>query len=124
MSEDKFTFRYAPARISEADRIAEKYRGTDTAPDSDLERLKRLDRQAERPGTFAGIAVGLIGVLILGTGLSLVLSFHHLIAGLLVGVIGLVIAGIATPVSKAVTKRSRLRYRDEILALHEKIKNG
>jgi len=124
MSEGKFTYSYSPSRNEEAERIAAKYRNTEPHPDSDLDRLRRLDRQAERPGTFAGIAVGLLGVLILGGGLSLVLSFDHLILGTLTGIIGLAVAGIATPVSRAVTKRSRMRCRDEILALHDKIING
>ena len=72
----------------------------------------------------AGIAAGLFGVLILCLGIGLVLSYDHLIPGLILGVAGLGIAAIATPVSRAVTKRSRKKYRDEILALSEKIKNG
>lgn len=124
MSEDKFSYSYSPARSSEADRIAAKYISAESKADSDLDRLRRLDRQAELPGTFAGITVGILGVLMIGLGLSLVLSFDYIVAGVIVGVIGIAAAGIATPVSKAVTKRSRNRYRDEILALSEKIKNG
>ena len=124
MSEDKFTYSYSPAKNSEADRIAAKYISVPKKPDSDLDRLKRLDRKAELPGTVAGIATGLFGVLILCLGIALILSFDHLIPGLLLGVAGLGAAAIATPVSRAVTKRSREKYRDGILALSEKIKNG
>ena len=120
MSEDKFTYSYSPAKNSEADRIAAKYISVPKKPDSDLDRLKRLDRKAELPGTFAGIAVGLTGVLILTGGVILLLSFSHFAAG----AVGFILAALATPVSKAVTKRSREKYRDEILALSEKIKNG
>ena len=124
MSDNKFSYSYSPLRNEEVDSIAAKYITEPKKPDSDLERLKKLDRQAERPGMFAGIAVGLIGVFVVGGGLSLVLSFDHLISGLIVGILGLAIAAVATPVSKAVTQRSREQYRDEILALSEKIKNG
>ncbi|MBR3665670.1 MAG: hypothetical protein IKN66_00720 [Ruminococcus sp.] len=124
MSEDKFTYSYSPARNNEVDKIAAKYLSAENRSDTDLERLKRLDRQAELPGTVAGIATGLFGVLILCLGIALILSFDHLIPGLFLGVAGLGVAAIATPVSRAVTKRSREKYRDEILALSEKIKNG
>ena len=49
MSEDKFTYSYSPAKNSEADRIAAKYISVPKKPDSDLDRLKRLDRKAELP---------------------------------------------------------------------------
>lgn len=124
MSEDKFTYSYSPAKNSEADRIAAKYISVPKKPDSDLDRLKRLDRKAELPGTFAGIAVGLTGVLILTGGVILLLSFSHFAAGAAAGAVGFILAALATPVSKAVIKRSREKYRDEILALSEKIKNG
>lgn len=124
MQDEKFTYSYSPSRNSEVDRIAAKYTSVSQKPDSDLDRLRRLDRQAELPGTAAGIAVGLFGVLILCIGIGLVVSFDHLIIGLIVGVTGLMIAAAATPVSRMVTKRSRARYRDEILKLSEKIKNG
>ena len=124
MSNEKFTYSYYPARNDEAERIAAKYLSAEQKSDSDLERLKRLDRRAELPGTVAGIATGLFGVLILCLGIGLVLSFDHLTMGLILGLAGLGVAAIATPVSRAVTKRSREKYRDEILALSEKIKNG
>lgn len=124
MSNEKFTYSYSPARNNEVDKIAAKYLSAENRSDTDLERLKRLDRQAELPGTVAGIAAGLFGVLILCLGIALILSFDHLIPGLLLGVAGLGVAAIATPVSRAVTKSSREKYRDEILALSEKIKNG
>ncbi len=123
MNENKFTYSYSPAKNSEVDRITAKYTEPYTKNDSDLEELKRLDRRAEMPGTYIGIAVGLAGVLILGLGLSLVLSFDHLIAGLLTGILGLVTAGAATPISKAVTRRGREKYRDQILELSKKIRS-
>ncbi len=124
MDNSKFTYSYSPARNDEVDKITAKYIKTEKKPDSDMERLRKLDRQAERPGTFAGIAVGIIGVLILGLGLSLMLSFDHFTAGLIVGVLGLGIAAAATPVSKAVTRQSREKVRDEILELSRRIKQG
>ena len=53
MNEDKFTYTYSPVRDSEVDKIAAKYMQSQKS-DSDLERLRKLDRRAEFPGTAAG----------------------------------------------------------------------
>ncbi|MBR1382970.1 MAG: hypothetical protein IJ555_04045 [Ruminococcus sp.] len=124
MSDEKFTYSYSPARNSEVDRIAAKYISAEKKSDSDLERLKRLDRKAELPGTVAGIAVGLAGIALIILGVVLLMSFSHFAVGAAAGVFGFALAALATPVSKAVTKNSREKYHDEILALSEKIKKG
>ena len=59
MSEDKFTYSYSPAKSSVADRIAAKYISVPKKPDSDLDRLKRLDRKAELPGPLQALRWGL-----------------------------------------------------------------
>ena len=124
MDNEKFTYSYSPAKNDEVDKIIAKYTEPYKSPDSDIERLKKLDRRAELPGTAAGIAIGLLGILILTGGVILMLSFSHYTAGAIIGLIGFALAASATPVSKAVTKHSRDKYRDEILALSKKIKNG
>ena len=121
MSEDKFTYSYSPAKNSEVDRIAAKYAEPQQKPDSDMERLRQLDRRAELPGTIAGIATGLFGILLL-VGAVLLMSCDHYGAGIVTGIIALGLAAGATPVSIAVTKHSRAKYRDEILSLSRKIK--
>ena len=110
--------------IERINKMADELAGVETLRTDFVYRLKRLDRKAELPGTLAGIAVGLTGVLILTGGVMLLLSFSHFAAGAEAGAVGFILAALATPVSKAVTKRSLEKYRDEILALSEKIKNG
>lgn len=124
MNDEKFTFSYSPSRNIEVDEIIAKYADADESKDSDLERLRRLDRRAELPGTAAGIATGLIGILILCMGIILIVRSGSLAAGTASGAAGLLIAGGAVPVSRAVTRHSRRIYRDEIIALGEKIKRG
>ena len=121
---EKFNYSYSSARNEEAERIASKYINIDVSGDADLERLRALDKRAELPGTMAGIALGLAGVLILGLGMSLILRSEHFAIGVVTGVLGLAAAGLAAPVSMAVTRRSREKIKDEVLALTEKIKHG
>ena len=121
---EKFNYSYSSARNEEAERIASKYINIDVSGDADLERLRALDKRAELPGTMAGIALGLAGGLILGLGMSLILRSDHFAIGVVTGVIGLAAAGLAAPVSMAVTRRSREKIKDEVLVLTEKIKHG
>ena len=121
---EKFNYSYSSAKNEEAERIASKYINIDVSGDADLERLRALDKRAELPGTMAGIALGLAGVLILGLGMSLILRSEHFAIGVVTGVLGLAAAGLAAPVSMAVTRRSREKIKDEVLALTEKIKHG
>ena len=121
---EKFNYSYSSARNEEAERIASKYINVDVRGDADLERLRALDKRAEFPGTMAGIFLGLAGVLILGLGMSLILRSDHFAIGVVTGVIGLAAAGLAAPVSLAVTRRNREKIKDEVLALTEKIKHG
>ncbi len=121
---EKFNYSYSSARNEEAERIASKYINIDVSGDADLERLRALDKRAELPGTMAGIALGIAGVLILGLGMSLILRSEHFAIGVVTGVLGLAAAGLAAPVSMAVTRRSREKIKDEVLALTEKIKHG
>lgn len=121
MSDDRFSFTYSPARNAEAQRIVSKY--TEEKPDKDLEELKRLDRQAERPGTFAGIFIGLSGTVILALSINYMVNSAHFVAGLFLSLLGLLIAGSAAPISLIVTKKNRMRYKDRILELNDKINN-
>ena len=60
-----------------------------------MEKLIRLDKQAERPGTIAALVLGIVGCLILGTGMCCVLvwnsSIKVFVAGIVIGIIGMMI---------------------------------
>ena len=71
-----FEFTYSAKQQKEVERIRNKYVSKE---ESKMEQLIRLDKQAERPGTIASIANGIIGSLILGVGMCCVsdLSENH-----------------------------------------------
>ncbi len=123
MSNTTFTYDYSAAQNEEAERIMRKYSGEEKQY-SDIEKLQKLDRKAETPGMIAAMTVGIIGTLIMGTGMSLVMVFGNMVTGIVLGIVGIGIMLLAYPVWKKVTKSSREKVRAEVMQLGEKIRNG
>lgn len=125
MMEEKketFTYTYSASRQEEVRRIREKYAPA-TKEEDKLERLRRLDRAATKPGTAAAIAVGMISTLIMGIGMccTMVWSDTLFIPGIIIGVVGIVGICAAYPLYQCVTKRQRDKLAPEILRLTEEL---
>ena len=119
-----FEFTYSAPEQKEARRIREKYLPREQT-ESKLDRLRRLDRQAERPGTCCSIALGVVGTLLLGTGMSCTMVLtDYFVLGIVVGVIGMGVMGIAYPVYRTLTRRQREKIAPEILRLSQEIEQG
>ena len=99
-------------------RIREKYQPRET---SKLERLRELDRSVTRKGTAAALTLGVLGLLILGTGMSLCLVWAMYLPGIPLGLAGMALAGMAYPVCQRITRRERERLAPEILRLTEEL---
>lgn len=65
--EDKnetFEYHYSATEQEEVRKIREKYASKEiTDQESKMERLRRLDKSAAKPGTIAAVTVGIIGTL-------------------------------------------------------------
>lgn len=115
---EKFEYTYSAKQQSELENIRKKYLPQE---ETKMERLRRLDKSAERSGTIISIIVGVIGTLIMGFGMCLCLEWSQFIAGVIIGVAGMVILGLAYPIFKYVTKKQREKIAPEILRLTEEI---
>ena len=119
---DTFEFTYSAKQQEEVERIRNKYIPKE---ENKMEKVIRLDKQAERPGTIASIAVGTIGTLILGVGMCFVLVWNSgistLIAGIVIGLIGMMMAGFAYPIYTKVTKKERAKIAEQIIALSNEL---
>ena len=118
VNRDSFEFTYSAKQQKEIEKIRNKYVSKE---ESKMEQLIRLDKQAERPGTIASIAVGIIGMLVLGAGMSCVLVFASnvriFIAGIILGIIGMAMESVAYPIYKKVTEKDRAKVAEQIIAL-------
>lgn len=122
IDKESFVFTYSAKQQSEIEKIKSKYIQKE---ESKMEKLIRLDKKAERPGTIASMVLGLVGTLILGVGMCFTLvwntSIEIFIAGIVIGILGMVIAGFAYPTYKRVTKKERAKIADEIIALSNEL---
>lgn len=127
MEENKETFNYTySARQQEEIRnIRKKY----SAPEEDkMEQLRRLDRRAAQKAQACAIALGVVGTLLLGTGMSLAmtelsgfLGGTAMFVGIPVGLAGIVLVALAYPVYSRILKKERQRIAPEILRLTDEL---
>lgn len=90
-----------------------------------LERLRSLDAGVAKKGTAVSLIVGILGCLILGTGMSCVMVWGGklFLIGVIVGIIGLAGVFAAYPLYVYITKKERERITPEILRLSDEVLN-
>ena len=96
---------------------------------TDLDKLKELDRKVKRPANIFGYTFGTISALIMGSGMSLVMTDigeklelgDMMVHGIVIGVIGMGIVVVAYPVYTRILKKDREKIAPEILRLTEEI---
>lgn len=110
--------------------LAQKIRAQYTEKQtSGLDELKKLDAQAKRPANLFAYIFGSIGAIIMGAGMSLVMTdlahilniAHPMLWGIVIGIVGLVMVSINYPLHKAILNSRRKKYADKILCLSDEI---
>ncbi len=117
---ESFTYTYSAKQQEEVKRIRQKY----LTPEEDkMEQLRRLDRSAAQKGTTAALVIGIIGLLLLGIGMSCAMVWADalLIPGIIIGVIGIVLIALANPIYNIITKKERERIAPEVLRLTDEL---
>ena len=119
-----FSYTYSAARQQEVERIRSKYIPKE---EGKMEQLRKLHHSATQKAMAWAITLGVIGALILGTGMSLVMTDLGQILGLTTelamvvgvsaGLVGLVLVALAYPIYIRTLKKERERIAPEILRL-------
>lgn len=119
-NENTFEYTYSAKRQEEIEKIMSKYVEKE---EDKMEQLRKLDQSVERPGTIVSIVLGVVGALIMGTGMSMcmVQGGPLFIPGILIGVLGIAILVLAYPVYKSMTKKQKEKLAPQILALSEEL---
>ena len=97
-----------------------------------LDELKALDAKVKKPANVFGYTYGSIGTIIMGAGMSLVMTeigamlgiTYGLIPGIIVGIVGMAMVLTTYPIYKKLLNTRKKKYAGEILALSEKIVKG
>lgn len=95
----------------------------------ELDLLRELDAEVKRPANVFGYIFGSIGAIIMGTGMSLVMTDlgtylgigNSMPLGIGIGIVGMIIAIINYPIYKNILSSRKEKYADRILKLSEKI---
>ena len=127
-NKESFSFTYSAAQQKEIENIRKKYMPKE---EDKMERLRKLHHSATQKAQAWSIALGVIGALILGTGMSLamtnlgeILGSHRnfaMVLGIAVGIVGLALVALAYPVYNLVLKKERQRIAPEILRLTDEL---
>ena len=126
MSNKTFNYTYSASQQEEIKKIRDKYSASAKDPDDrevKMEQLRRLDKSVTKPGTIAALIVGIISVLVMGTGMSMCMvgSSDMFIPGIVIGVVGILGVIAAYPLYNAVTKRRRKKLAPEIIRLSDEL---
>ena len=125
-----FSYTYSAREQAEVKRIREKYTPPTEAEDK-MERLRRLDASVGQSALVVALTLGIVGVLILGFGMSLIMTDlgeilgtykdMAMVIGIIVGVIGGVIASLAYPIYNVIVKAKRKKLAPEIIRLTDEL---
>ena len=125
MENNSFEYTYCAERQQEIEAIRKKYLPKE---EDKMEQLRRLHSIPTQKAQAASIAIGVLGALILGTGMSLcmtelgaALEHFAMVIGILAGLIGLIMVALAYPLFNCVLKKERKRIAPEILRLSEEL---
>lgn len=96
-----------------------------------LDELKRMDAKVKRPANVFAYIFGSVSAIVMGSGMSLVMTNigemvgigDPMIPGIAIGIVGMIMAIINYPIYKSVLNSRRKKYAEKIIALSEKIMN-
>ena len=98
---------------------------------SELDALRELDAKVKRPANVFAYIFGSISAIIMGAGMSLVMTDigstigmdSTMIPGIVIGVVGMIMVLVNYPIYKGILNSRKKKYGAEILKLSDKIMN-
>lgn len=124
-NKEGFNFTYSAAQQQEVEDIRKKYLPKEI---DKMEQLRKLHAIPTQKAQAASLAVGIIGALIMGTGMSLAmtdigaaLGSLAMVIGIVIGIVGMVLVALAYPLYNRVLKKQREKIAPEILRLSDEL---
>ena len=125
-----FTYTYSAKEQAELKRIRDKYTAPTEVEDK-MARLRRLDASVTNTAQSVALVLGIIGALILGFGMSLIMTDlaeslgisgdTAMVIGITVGIVGGILASLAYPIYNAIVKAKRKKIAPEIIRLTDEL---
>ena len=125
-TETKFAYTYSAKENQEVLEIRKRYQTRET---SDLDALKALDAKVKGPANVFAYTYGSVSAIIMGSGMSLVMTeigailglTATMVPGIAIGVVGMGMALTTYPIYKGILNARKKKFGPEILKLTEKI---
>ena len=94
-----------------------------------LDALKEMDRKVKRPANIFAYLFGSLGAIIMGSGMSLVMTdigavlgmSETMMPGIVIGAVGMVMAIVNYPIYKRILAARRRKHADQIIALSDEL---
>ena len=129
-NQNGFSYTYSAKEQAELKRIRDKYTPPTEAEDK-MARLRRLDASVTNTAQAVALLFGVIGTLILGFGMSLIMTElgealgisgdAAMMIGIAVGVAGGILASLAYPIYNTIVKAKRKKLASEIIRLTDEL---
>ena len=125
---ETFKFTYSAKEQDEIKAIRKKYATPEETEDK-MTQLRRLDASVTQKATTVSLVVGIIGALIMGIGMSLVMTDIGnilgtplaLVIGIITGIIGIILVCLAYPIYNRTLKKEREKIAPEIIRLTDEL---
>jgi len=110
--------------------LVQKIRTQYTAKEhTQLDELKKLDAKVKRPANMFAYIFGTLSAIIMGSGMSLVMTdigaqfgmAETMVPGIVIGVIGMAMAICNYPIHKGILSSRKKKYADQIIALSNEL---
>lgn len=124
-NKEGFHYTYSASQQQEIESIRKKYLPKE---EDKMEQLRNLHKSAGQKAQAWAIAIGVIGTLILGCGMSLFmtdlgasLGGIAMLIGILIGIAGMILVALAYPIYNRILQNERQRIAPEILRLTDEL---
>ena len=113
--------------------LVQKIRTQYTEKEStELDALRALDGKVKKPANVFAYVFGSISAIVMGCGMSLVMTDigeivgigEPMLPGIVIGIVGMLMAIVNYPIYKNILGSRRRKYADRIIALSDKIMKG
>ncbi len=129
-NKETFNYTYSAKEQAEIKAIRKKYSAPDRSEDK-MTQLRRLDASVTQKATVAALVFGIIGAIVMGTGMSLAMTEigdilglgggTSMAVGIAIGVVGIILVSVAYPIYNSIVKKERKKIAPEIIRLTDEL---
>lgn len=99
---------------------------------SNIDELKALDKKVSRPANIFAYVFGSLGAIVMGSGMSLVMTDigttvginNPMLIGIIIGIVGMATVIVNYPIYKGLINARRKKFAAKIISLSDKILNN